>query len=154
MASNSSRLASRSLGKSILSIVLGAITVIVTSLATDQLMHSLDIYPPWGEPMNDTGDNLLALAYRTMYGVLGSYVTAKVAPHSPWKHVWIGATIGFVLSTLGAVAAIQQVERTKGPDAPAMQVAAAQQVSAADPDREKSVRFRRGIDIAMNLLGG
>ena len=53
-----------------------------------------------------------------------------------------------------AIAAIQQVERTKGPDAPAMQVAAAQQVSAADPDREKSVRFRRGIDIAMNLLGG
>ena len=53
-----------------------------------------------------------------------------------------------------AIAAIQQTERTKGPDAPAMQVAAAQQVSAADPDREKSVRFRRGIDIAMNLLGG
>jgi hypothetical protein len=53
-----------------------------------------------------------------------------------------------------AIAAIQQTERTKGPDAPAMQVAAAQQVSAASPDREKSVRFRRGIDIAMNLLGG
>jgi hypothetical protein len=53
-----------------------------------------------------------------------------------------------------AIAAIQQVERTKGPDAPAMSVAAAQQVSAADPNREKSVRFRRGIDIAMNLLGG
>jgi len=53
-----------------------------------------------------------------------------------------------------AIAAIQQVERTKGPGAPAMSVAAAQQVSAADPDREKSVRFRRGIDIAMNLLGG
>ena len=53
-----------------------------------------------------------------------------------------------------AIAAIQQVERTKGPDAPAMQVAATQQVSAADPNREKSVRFRRGIDIAMNLLGG
>ncbi|MCY2966081.1 MAG: hypothetical protein NT069_21025 [Planctomycetota bacterium] len=71
-------------------------------------MHSLDIFPPWGEPMNDTGDNLLALAYRTVYGVLGSYVTAKFAPHSPWKHVWIGAAIGFVLSSLGAVAAIQQ----------------------------------------------
>ena len=53
-----------------------------------------------------------------------------------------------------AIAAIQQTERTKGPDAPAISVAAAQQVSAADPDREKSVRFRRGIDIAMNLLGG
>ena len=53
-----------------------------------------------------------------------------------------------------AIAAIQQVERTKGPDAPALSVAAAQQVSAADPNREKSVRFRRGIDIAMNLLGG
>ena len=53
-----------------------------------------------------------------------------------------------------AIAAIQQTERTKGPDAPALSVAAAQQVSAADPNREKSVRFRRGIDIAMNLLGG
>ena len=53
-----------------------------------------------------------------------------------------------------AIAAIQQTERTKGPSAPALSVSAAQQVSAADPDREKSVRFRRGIDIAMNLLGG
>lgn len=87
-------------------VFLGALTVIVTSLGTDQFLHMLDIYPPWGEPMNDVGDNLLALGYRIVYGILGSYVTAWLAPHSPWRHVWIGAAIGFVLSSAGAVAAI------------------------------------------------
>jgi len=56
-----------------------------------------------------------------------------------------------------AIAAIQkqQIDRASSKmDAPSLSVAAEQQVSAADPNREKSVRFRRGIDIAMNLLGG
>lgn len=51
--------------------------------------------------------NALALAYRLPIGVLGSYVTARLAPHSPMRHVWIGATIGLVLSAAGAAAAIK-----------------------------------------------
>src|SRR5262245_6809592 len=92
--------------RSVLALFLGFVTVVFLSLGTDQVFHVLDVFPPWGEPMNETSDNLLALAYRCVYGVVGSYVTARFAPHSPMLHVWIGAGIGFVLSTLGIIAAI------------------------------------------------
>jgi hypothetical protein len=86
-------------------VFLGFLAVVVLSLGTDQLMHVLNVYPPWNEPMNETGDNLLALAYRCVYGVIGSYITARFAPYSPMLHVWVGGGIGFVLSTIGAIAA-------------------------------------------------
>ncbi|MBI3863290.1 MAG: hypothetical protein HY290_15470 [Planctomycetia bacterium] len=100
-----SSLPRRSIWRSVGSIVAGFVVVVVLSLAIDQLMHSLGVYPPWGEPMNEIGDNLLALSYRCVIGVLGSYITARLAPHSPMLHVWIGAMIGFVLSIGGIVAA-------------------------------------------------
>ena len=96
----------RDLWRSIAAVLLGFVVVVVLSLGTDQLMHVLDIYPPWGEPMNDFGDNLLALSYRCLYGVIGSYITARLAPYSPMRHVWIGAGIGFVLSLFGVIAAL------------------------------------------------
>ena len=52
-----------------------------------------------------------------------------------------------------AVAAIQADAVKRGPDAPQLSVAAAQQVEQADPNRAKSVKYRRAIDVAMNLLG-
>lgn len=96
----------RHLWRSIGAVFLGFLAVVVLSLGTDQVMHVLEVYPPWNQPMNDTSDNLLALAYRCVYGVIGSYITARLAPHSPMRHVWIGAGIGFVISTLGAIATI------------------------------------------------
>jgi hypothetical protein len=92
--------------RSILAVFLGFVAIVALSLGTDQVLHVLDIYPPWGQPMNEVGDNLLALAYRCVYGVVGSYITARFAPHSPMLHVWIGAGIGFVLGTIGAIVAI------------------------------------------------
>src|SRR5262245_8586614 len=92
--------------RSILAVFLGFVAVVALSLGADQVLHLLNVYPPWGEPMNETSDNLLALAYRCVYGVVGSYITALVAPHSPMLHVWIGAAIGFVLGAIGAIVAI------------------------------------------------
>ena len=96
----------RSLLRSVFAVLAGFIAVVALSLGTDQVMHSLRVFPPWDQPMSDAGDNLLALAYRCLYGVLGSYLTALLAPHSPMRHVWIGAGIGFVLSTGGIAAAM------------------------------------------------
>jgi hypothetical protein len=63
-------------------------------------------YPPWGQPMNETSDNLLALAYRCVYGALGSYLAARFAPRNPMRHAIILGVIGFVLSLLGAIATL------------------------------------------------
>jgi len=95
----------RRLGRSILAIVVGLIAVVALSLGTDQVLHVLEIYPPWGQPMYDTGLLLLALVYRCVYGVLGSYLAARLAPHAPMKHALILGGIGFVLAILGAVGA-------------------------------------------------
>ena len=92
--------------RSTVAVVLGFLAVVVLSLGTDQLLHVLQVYPPWGEPMHEPGLNLLALSYRIVYTVFGSYLTARLAPHSPMRHVWVLAGIGFVIGTAGAIAAI------------------------------------------------
>jgi uncharacterized membrane protein YfcA len=35
---------------------------------------------------------------------VGSYITARLAPHKPMKHALIGGAIGMVLATIGALA--------------------------------------------------
>jgi hypothetical protein len=79
----------------------------VLSLGTDQVLHSLAVYPPWGQPMREPGLNLLALSYRIVYGVLGSYLTARLAPRAPMRHALILGAIGLGLSTAGAVVGIR-----------------------------------------------
>ena len=100
--------------RSVMAIFGGFITVAALSLATDQLLHVLAIYPPWGEPMYEPGLNVLAFSYRTVYTILGGYITAALAPHSPMRHVVICGIIGSVVATAGAIAAIAMADL--GPD--------------------------------------
>ena len=104
----------RNLPRSALAIIVGFLAVAGLSLGTDQIMHVLNVYPPWGQPMFDTGDNVLALAYRLVYTVLGGYLAARLAPHSPMRHAIILGVIGTVLATAGAVVTITQFDL--GPD--------------------------------------
>lgn len=87
---------------------------IVVTTATDQLLHVLDVYPPWGQPMYDAGDNALALGYRTLYAVLGGYLVARLAPRAPMRHAIAYGLVGLVLSVVGAVVTITQYDL--GPD--------------------------------------
>ena len=96
----------RSIPRSVLAVLAGFLAVAVISLVTDQLFHELGVYPPWGEPMPDAGDNALALAYRTLYSVLGGYIAARLAPNSPMRHALALGIFGFVFSALGAFAMV------------------------------------------------
>lgn len=87
-------------------VVLGFVAVVVLSLGTDQVLHWLEVYPPWGQPMRETGDNLLALAYRCVYAVVGSYIAARLAPDAPMRHALVLGVVGFLLSLAGAIATI------------------------------------------------
>ncbi|PJZ52112.1 hypothetical protein [Leptospira adleri] len=93
--------------KSIGSVLAGLSTIFAVSLGTDQILHVLNVYPPWGEPMFDHGLNALALSYRLAYGVLGSYITAFLAPKNPMRHTLVLGGIGLILSTIGAIGALQ-----------------------------------------------
>jgi hypothetical protein len=86
------------------------IVVVALSLGTDQVLHTLAVYPPWGQPMYATGLNLPALSYRIVYAVIGSYIAARFAPDKPMRHALILGGIGVVLSSLGAITAITMVD--------------------------------------------
>ena len=92
--------------RSIGAVFLGFLAIVILSLATDQVLHVLKAYPPWGQPMQEPGLNLLALSYRIVYGMVGSYLAARFAPRHPMRHALILGMIGFLLSTVGAIAII------------------------------------------------
>ena len=96
----------RQLGRSIAAVLAGLVFIFVLSLGIDQLFHMLGVYPPWGQAMNDTGDNVLALSYRIVINVLGCYLSARLAPRNPMRHALILGVIGLVLSTVGAIGAV------------------------------------------------
>jgi drug/metabolite transporter (DMT)-like permease len=90
--------------KSIVAMFAGAITGIVLSIGTDLLLHAAGVFPPLSQsqPMSDSLF-LLATAYRTIYGVLGAYITARLAPSRPMGHALILGAIGLAVCILGTV---------------------------------------------------
>jgi surface polysaccharide O-acyltransferase-like enzyme len=92
----------RRLGRSVWAIVAGFLVVVALSTGTDVVLHKLGTFPPLGERM---ADRLFAWAtiYRTVYGIMGSYMTARLAPYRPMWHAMLGAVIGMILGTVGAV---------------------------------------------------
>src|SRR5262245_10727032 len=87
-------------------VLAGFAAVVGLSLATDQVFHTLQVYPPWGVPMIGNGLYLLALSYRVVYTVLGGYVTARLAPRSPMRHVTVLAIIGLVAGAAGVAVGV------------------------------------------------
>jgi uncharacterized membrane protein len=96
----------RNLWRSTGAVLIGFVAVVILSLGTDQILHWLGVYPPWGEPMYDRRLNLLALSYRLVYSVIGSYIAARFAPHSPMAHAVALGVVGLVPSVAGAIIAI------------------------------------------------
>jgi len=88
--------------KSIGAVIAGAAVGVILSIGTDEALVKAGIFTPVGQPMSDS---LLALAtlYRTVYGALGSYVAARLAPSRPMMHALILGAIGATVSIVGAV---------------------------------------------------
>ncbi|MGH7676870.1 MAG: hypothetical protein ACRENU_00305 [Gemmatimonadaceae bacterium] len=105
---------SRNIPRSVGALVAGFVTVFLLSLGTDQVLHVLNVYPPWGQPMWDAGLNALALGYRIVYTILGGYIAARLAPNAPVRHAVILGAIGLAFATLGAVVTITKYDF--GPD--------------------------------------
>src|SRR5215831_20448001 len=95
--------APRRVGRSIWAIVAGFLAVVILSIGTDVVLHKVGIYPALGQRMAD-GLFVWATAYRTLYGIFGSYITARLAPNRPMGHALLGAAIGMLIGTAGAVA--------------------------------------------------
>jgi hypothetical protein len=93
----------RRIGRSVGALFAGFLVGAGLALGTDEILHLTAVYPPWGQVMSDPLFGL-ATAYRILYSVAASYVTARLAPNRPMEHALTGGGIGFALSILGAVA--------------------------------------------------
>lgn len=103
MEVTSNAMPTRRIGRSIWAILAGFLAVVVLSIGTDIVLHKLGIYPQLGEKMADPLF-VWATIYRSIYAILGSYITARLAPNRPMLHALLGAGVGMILGTVGAVA--------------------------------------------------
>jgi urease accessory protein UreF len=81
----------------------GLLAIVVLSTAADAVLHATGVYPPFPERMAD-GGFALATAYRIVFGVAGSWLTARLAPSRPLAHALALGAVGTVLSVAGAAA--------------------------------------------------
>ena len=91
------------LWRSVVAVILGALVGIALSLVTDLLLRATGILPGPGQVASNPV-LLLATVYRTIYGILGSYVTARLAPFRPMAHAMVLGVMGLVANILGTVA--------------------------------------------------
>jgi len=90
--------------RSILAILAGLIFVVVTSTATDAgLQHS--VFPAMNTPQVTAPLLALALGYRTIYGIIAGWITARLAPKRPILHALILGAIGTLAAAAGLAAA-------------------------------------------------
>lgn len=88
--------------KSIRAGVVGIAVGVAFSLITDSILQNIEIIPKdnlW------VGTNiiLLIIFYRTVYNVLGAYITAKLAPQNPMKHALVVGVLGTIVSIIGVI---------------------------------------------------
>ena len=97
----------RRIGKSVAALIAGFIVNVALSLGTDFAFHAMGMLPALGQPMNDL-QSATACAYRTLYSVISSFVVARLAPFAPLGHALVGAGIGMLIATAGAIATWNQ----------------------------------------------
>jgi hypothetical protein len=90
-------------GKSFGSFVAGLL-VNFLAVGVDQVLHSTGFYAPWGQPLEDGLQSVVAFSYRLVLAVASGYVTAYMAPRNPMRHAIALGTFGTLLSLAGAFA--------------------------------------------------
>lgn len=88
--------------RSVGAVVAGAVTGIVLEIGTDMVLRAAGIYPPLDQTMSNALF-VLATGYRTVYGILGAYLTARLAPDRPMAHAMILGGLGLIATVAGAV---------------------------------------------------
>jgi hypothetical protein len=88
--------------RSIGAVLAGMFVGIVLALGTDEVLHVVGVFPPWGQPVGDK-PLLLATAYRIIYGIASCYIIARLAPDRPMQHALAGGVVGLIVSIVGTV---------------------------------------------------
>lgn len=90
--------------RSIWAVFAGILANVVIAVPIDIVLEKLGVYPTFGsEPMSN-GLCALAFSYRVVAAIAGGYITARLAPINPGKHVLVLGGIGVVMASAGTVA--------------------------------------------------
>jgi hypothetical protein len=91
--------------RSITSVLAGLVAVVVLSVGSDLALQAAGVFPPFSQPKLFTAPLLgLATVYRSLYGVAGGYLAARLAPDRPMGHALALGAVGLAVSITGAVA--------------------------------------------------
>lgn len=94
--------------KSIGAVLAGFVTVFVLSSAADFILEALHVYPSFAQQQaqGSMSNSLLflALIYRTLFTILGGYVTAWLSPRPKMRQVVILGILGTVAGIIGVIA--------------------------------------------------
>ena len=88
--------------RTVLAVIAGIVFIVVVTTLVDVALHMAGIYPPVGQPLDDTLA-LIATAYRVAISVAGAMLTARLATEKPMKHALILGGVGTVLALIGLV---------------------------------------------------
>lgn len=94
---------SKNIFKSIGAVLAGFIFIGITHTGTDAILENIGVLPK-GNLWVGTGLILIVIGYRAVFSLLGCYLTARLAPHSPMKHALALGVLGTLLSAAGAIA--------------------------------------------------
>lgn len=81
----------------------GVLANAVIAVPIDLALHALGVYPAEREPLTQA-QSALAFSYRLVAAIAGGYLTARLAPDNPRRHVLILGCTGIVLASAGAAA--------------------------------------------------
>jgi hypothetical protein len=89
--------------RSVGAVFFGMIVVVVLSRGTDALFRAIGVFPRGDQRMSDP-QFAIATVYRIVYGIIGGFLTAVLAPSRPMQHALFYGFVGFGLSLVGYLA--------------------------------------------------
>jgi hypothetical protein len=89
--------------RSVWAVAAAVIVGIVVTTLIDIALHLVGFFPPLDQPIDDV-QSLVATSYRVVIGVACAWLTARLAPANPMKHVMILGAIGALAALAGVVA--------------------------------------------------
>ncbi len=83
-------------------IVVGVLVGIIATTLIDIVLHVAGVFPPLKTPITD-GLALLATSYRIVIGIGCAWLTARLAPSHPMRHVMILGALGAAAALVGVI---------------------------------------------------
>jgi hypothetical protein len=94
----------KSIFKSIGAVVAGFVSVALLSVATDSVVETLGIFPGAAHPELYAPWMLgVAFSYRSVFTLVGGYLTARLAPNNSMRHVYVLMMLGLLGGVAGVI---------------------------------------------------